>query len=98
MNIKPLHDRVLIKRIEQETKTKSGIIIPDTAQQDKPTEGEVIAVGSGIRDEKGNHIPMDVKPGDKVLFAKWGSNEIKVDGQEYLIMKQSDILAIVGNK
>lgn len=94
MNIRPLHDKVLVKRIEQETKTKSGIIIPDTAQ-DKPTEGEVVAIGSGVRDEAGKIIPLDVKVGDRILFAKWGGNEIKVEGQEYLIMKESDILAVV---
>lgn len=94
MNVKPLHDRVLVKRTEQETKTKSGIIIPDTAQ-DKPTEGEVVAVGNGSRDSSGKITPLDVKVGDKILFAKWGGNEIKVDGEEYLIMKESDILAIV---
>lgn len=98
MNIRPLHDRVLVKRIEQETKTKSGIIIPDTAQQDKPTEGEIMAIGSGSRDESGKVIPLDVKVGDRILFAKWGGSEIKVEGQEYLIMKESDILAIVGKK
>lgn len=94
MKIKPLHDRVLVKRIAQESKTKSGIIIPDTAQ-DKPTEGEVVAVGSGARDESGKIIALDVKVGDIILFAKWGGNEIKFEGQEYLIMKESDILAIV---
>jgi len=98
MNIRPLHDRVLVKRIEQETKTKSGIIIPDTAQQDKPTEGEIIAVGSGARDDTGKIIPLDVKVGDRILFAKWGGSEIKVEGQEYLIMKESDILAVVDKK
>jgi chaperonin GroES len=94
MKIKPLHDRVLVKRNAQETKTKSGIIIPDTAQ-DKPMEGEVVAVGSGARDESGKIIPLDVKVGDTILFAKWGGNEIKFEDQEYLIMKESDILAIV---
>ncbi len=98
MNIRPLHDRVLVKRVEQETKTKSGIIIPDTAQQDKPTEGEVMAVGPGARDESGKIIQLDVKVGDRILFAKWGGSEIKVEGQEYLIMKESDILAVVGKK
>ncbi|MCE2993926.1 MAG: co-chaperone GroES [Alphaproteobacteria bacterium] len=94
MNIKPLHDRVLVKRVEQEQKTSSGIIIPDNAQE-KPMEGIVVAAGSGTRDEAGKVHPLEVKQGDKVLFAKWGGTEIKLDGQEYLIMKESDILAIV---
>lgn len=98
MKIIPLHDRILVKRIEQETKTKSGIIIPDTAQNEKPTEGEVIAVGTGTRDQNGKLIPLDVKVGDVILFAKWGGNEIKVDGEEYLIIKESDVLAIVNRK
>lgn len=94
MNIKPLHDRVLVKRVEQEQKTTSGIIIPDSAQE-KPMEGEIVAVGSGMRDESGKVYPLEVKKGDKVLFAKWGGTEVKLEGQEYLIMKESDILAIV---
>ncbi len=98
MKIIPLQDRILVKRIEQETKTKSGIIIPDTAQNEKPTEGEVIAVGAGTRDQNGKLIPLDVKVGDVILFAKWGGNEIKVDGEEYLIIKESDVLAIVNRK
>ncbi|NDF12471.1 MAG: co-chaperone GroES [Proteobacteria bacterium] len=97
MQIRPLHDRVLVKRIEEETKTSGGIIIPDTAKE-KPTRGEIIAVGSGARDENGKLIPLDVKAGDIVLFAKWGGTEVKVDGQELIIMKESDILAIVENK
>lgn len=94
MNIRPLHDRVLVKRVEQEQKTASGIIIPDNAQE-KPMEGEVVAVGSGSRDENGKVYPLEVKKGDRILFAKWGGTEVKVGGQEYLIMKESDILAIV---
>lgn len=93
MNFKPLHDRVLVKRIEQETKTSSGIIIPDSAQE-KPMEGEVIAVGSGIRDDKGQLIALDVKPGDRIVFGKWSGTEIKINGEEMLIMKESDIFGI----
>lgn len=94
MNIRPLHDRVLVKRVEQEQKTSSGIIIPDTAQE-KPMEGLVAAVGSGARDETGKLQPLEVKKGDRVLFAKWGGTEVKLGGEEFLIMKESDILAIV---
>lgn len=97
MNIRPLHDKVLVKRIEQEQKSAGGIIIPDSAKE-KPVEGEVIAVGNGARDESGKVQPLDVKVGDKVLFAKWGGTEVKVAGQEYLIMKESDILAVVDSK
>ncbi len=93
MNFKPLHDRVLIERIEQEEKTKGGIIIPDTAKE-KPMEGVVIAAGDGAKDEKGNLAPMCVKKGDKILFAKWGGTEIKLDGKDYLILKETDILGI----
>ncbi|MDJ1257547.1 MAG: co-chaperone GroES [Candidatus Midichloria sp.] len=92
--IRPLHDRILVERGEQETKTASGIIIPDTAQE-KPMQGNVIAVGNGRRDDTGKLHQLDVKVGDKILFAKWGGTEIKIDGKEYLIMKESDILAIV---
>ncbi len=95
MKIRPLHDRVLVERVEQEQKSAGGIIIPDTAKE-KPMEGKVIAVGSGNRDENGKVQPLDVKKGDKILFAKWGGTEIKLDGKEYLIMKESDILAVVG--
>ncbi len=95
MKIRPLHDRVLVERVEQEQKSAGGIIIPDTAKE-KPMEGKVIAVGSGTRDENGKIQPLDVKKGDKILFAKWGGTEIKLDGKEYLIMKESDILAVVG--
>lgn len=94
MKIKPLHDRVLVRRLEEETKTAGGIIIPDSAKE-KPTQGEVVAVGKGARDEAGKLVPLDVKEGDVVLFAKWGGTEIKVDGEELLIMKESDILGIV---
>lgn len=97
MNIKPLHDRVLVERIEAETKTKGGIIIPDTAQE-KPIEGVVAAVGEGNRDDSGKRIHPDVKAGDRILFTKWGGTEIKIDGKELLIMKESDILAIVSKK
>ena len=92
--VRPLHDRILVERVEQETKTASGIIIPDTAQE-KPMQGNVIAVGNGRRDDSGKINALDVKVGDRVLFAKWGGTEIKIDGKEYLIMKESDVLAIV---
>lgn len=94
MSVKPLHDRVLIERLEAESKTAGGIIIPDTAKE-KPAEGKVIAVGAGARDEDGDRIPMDVKVGDKILFAKWGGTEVKVDGKDLIILKESDILAII---
>jgi chaperonin GroES len=92
---RPLHDRVVVKRIDAEQKTAGGIIIPDTAQE-KPQQGEVIAVGPGARDEAGKLVPLDVKAGDKVLFGKWSGTEVKIDGQDLLIMKESDILGIVG--
>ncbi|WP_298421542.1 co-chaperone GroES [Rhodoblastus sp.] len=95
MAFRPLHDRVVLRRLEGEEKTKGGIIIPDTAKE-KPQEGEVVAVGPGARDEVGNLIPLDVKAGDRVLFGKWSGTEVKIDGQELLIMKESDILGIVG--
>ena len=94
MGFRPLHDRVLVRRVESEMKTAGGIIIPDTAQE-KPSEGEVIATGSGIKAEDGKLTALDVKAGDKVLFGKWSGTEIKVDGEELLIMKESDILGIV---
>jgi chaperonin GroES len=94
MKIKPLHDRVLVKRIEEEQKTKGGIIIPDTAKE-KPQMGEVIAAGGGKKTEDGKIIPMDVKKGDKVLFSKYAGNEIKVEGVEMLIMREEDILGII---
>lgn len=94
MTIKPLHDRVLIERIEAESKTAGGIIIPDTAQE-KPDEGKVVAVGEGLRDDNGKRIALDVKVGDKVLFAKWGGTEVKFSGKEFTILKESDILAVI---
>lgn len=94
MNFRPLHDRVLVKRVEAQEKTKSGIIIPDTAQE-KPQEGEVMAVGNGTRQENGGTVPLDVKAGDRILFGKWSGTEIKIDGQDYLIMKESDIMGII---
>ena len=95
MKFRPLHDRVVIKRVEEDTKTKGGIIIPDTAQE-KPMQGEVIAVGAGARDDSGKIVALDVKTGDRVLFGKWSGTEVKIDGTEYLIMKESDIMGIVG--
>ena len=95
--IRPLHDRILVKRVEQEQKTASGIYIPDNAQE-KPMEGMIVAVGKGRRDENGKLHELDVKVGDKVLFAKWGGTEVKLGGVEYLIMKESDVLAIVDSK
>ncbi len=95
MTFKPLHDRVLVRRVESDNKTKGGIIIPDTAKE-KPQEGEVIAVGAGARDESGKLIALDVKPGDRVLFGKWSGTEVRLDGEDLLIMKESDILGIVG--
>lgn len=95
VKFRPLKDRVLIQRVEQEQRSAGGIIIPDTAKE-KPVEGIVVAVGEGSRDNNGNIIGMEVKVGDRVLFAKWGGNEVKVDGVEYTIMKESDILGIIG--
>ena len=92
---RPLHDRVVVKRIDAEEKTKGGIIIPDSAQE-KPSEGEVIAVGPGGRDDAGKLIPIDIKVGDRVLFGKWSGTEVKLDGEDLIIMKESDILGIVG--
>src|SRR5579884_2445460 len=92
MKFRPLHDRVLIRRIEQEEKTAGGIIIPDTAKE-KPMEGEVIAVGPGARDESGRIQPLDVKPGDRVVFGKWSGTEVKIDNEEFVVMKESDIMA-----
>jgi chaperonin GroES len=97
IKFKPLHDRVLVRRIESAERTAGGIIIPDTAKE-KPAEGEVIAVGSGNRDESGKLVPLDVKKGDRVLFAKWGGTEVKINGEELLIMKESDILGIVDDE
>lgn len=94
MKFRPLHDRVLIKRIEKDSKTAGGIIIPDTAKE-KPMEGEVLACGTGIRDESGNVVPLDVKKGDRVLFTKWAGTEVTIDGEELLVMKESDIVGVV---
>ena len=94
-NFRPLHDRVVVRRLNSEEKTVGGIIIPDTAKE-KPQEGEVIAVGPGARSEQGQIVPLDVKKGDKVLFGKWSGTEVKLNGEELLIMKESDIMGIVG--
>ena len=94
MNLKPLHDRVLVERVSSEDKTKGGIIIPDTAQE-KPMEGKVISVGGGARNENGQVVALDVKKGDKILFGKWSGTEVKIDGKELLIMKESDIMGII---
>ncbi len=94
MKFRPLHDRVVVRRVEEEHKTASGIIIPDTAAE-KPQQGEVLAVGSGVRNEAGQIQPLDVKEGDKVLFGKWSGTEVKIDGEELLIMKESDIMGIM---
>ena len=95
MSFRPLHDRVLVRRVKEEEKTKGGIIIPDTAKE-KPQEGKVIAVGTGTRSEDGKVTPLDVKAGDRILFGKWSGTEVKIDGEDLLIMKESDILGIVG--
>src|SRR5271157_389739 len=94
MKFRPLHDRIVIRRIEGEEKTKGGIIIPDTAKE-KPQEGEVIAVGPGARDESGKLVPLDVKAGDRVLFGKWSGTEVKIDGEDLLIMKESDVMGVI---
>jgi len=94
MKVRPLHDRLIVKRLEEEEKTKGGIIIPDTAKE-KPIEGQVIAVGKGKIKEDGTQIPMEVKKGDRILFAKYAGTEIKIDGEEHLIMKEDDVLAII---
>jgi len=94
MKFRPLHDRVVVRRLEAEEKTAGGIIIPDTAKE-KPMEGEVIAVGPGARDEAGKLVPLDVKDGDRILFGKWSGTEVKLDGEELLIMKESDIMGII---
>jgi chaperonin GroES len=94
MGFRPLHDRVLVRRVEAEEKTKGGIIIPDTAKE-KPQEGEVVAVGPGGRDEAGKLIPIDLKAGDRVLFGKWSGTEVKIDGEELLIMKESDVMGVL---
>ena len=94
MKFRPLHDRVVLRRLEGEEKTKAGIIIPDTAKE-KPQEGEVVAVGPGARDEAGKLIPIDLKAGDRVLFGKWSGTEVKIDGEELLIMKESDVMGVL---
>ena len=96
MQFRPLHDRVVVRRLEAEEKTAGGIIIPDTAKE-KPMEGEIIAAGPGSRDETGKLVPLDVKAGDRVLFGKWSGSEVRLDGEELLIMKESDIMGIVDN-
>ncbi len=97
MTFRPLHDRVLVRRVEEDEKTSGGIIIPDTAKE-KPMQGEVIAVGPGARDESGKLVPLEVKKGDRVLFGKWSGTEVKIDGRDLLIRKESDILGIVEGK
>lgn len=94
MKFRPLHDRVVVRRLESESKTAGGIIIPDTAKE-KPMEGEVVAVGPGARDEQGKLVALDVKPGDHILFGKWSGTEVKIDGEELLIMKESDIMGVM---
>ena len=93
-SFRPLHDRVVVRRVKEEEKSKGGIIIPDTAQE-KPQEGEVIAVGPGARDEDGEYIAMDVKVGERILFGKWSGTEVKIDGEDLLIMKESDIMGVI---
>ncbi len=95
MKFRPLHDRVLVSRIEEDSKTAGGIIIPDTAKE-KPQEGEVISVGPGTKDDSGKLIPLDVKKGDRILFGKWSGTEVKLDGKELIIMKESDIMGVLG--
>jgi chaperonin GroES len=94
MKFRPLHDRVLVRRVESEEKTRGGIIIPDTAKE-KPQEGEVVAVGPGARDESGKLVPLDVKAGDRILFGKWSGTEIKVDNEDLLVMKESDVMGVL---
>jgi chaperonin GroES len=97
MKFRPLHDRVVVRRVDEDEKTSGGIIIPDTAKE-KPMQGEVIAVGPGARDEAGKVVPLDVKAGDRVLFGKWSGTEVKIDGEELLIMKESDIMGVIEGK
>jgi chaperonin GroES len=97
MNFRPLHDRVVVRRLEAEEKTAGGIIIPDTAKE-KPMEGEIVAVGPGARDETGKLVPLDVKSGDRILFGKWSGTEVKLDGEDLLIMNESDIMGIIEGK
>ena len=92
---RPLHDRVVVRRVESEAKTKGGIIIPDTAKE-KPQEGEIVAVGSGARDDSGKVVPLDVKAGDRILFGKWSGTEVKLEGEDLIIMKESDVLGVLG--
>ena len=94
MKFRPLHDRVLVRRVEADAKTAGGIIIPDSAQE-KPSEGKVVAVGPGLKDENGKSTPLDVKKGDKILFGKWSGSEVKIDGEDLLIMKESDVLGVI---
>ncbi len=94
MKFRPLHDRVVVRRLNAEEKTKAGIIIPDTAQE-KPMEGEVIAIGPGVRNEEGQLVALDVKPGDRILFGKWSGSEVKLEGEELVIMKESDIMGVI---
>ncbi|WQO70564.1 co-chaperone GroES (plasmid) [Sinorhizobium medicae] len=94
-NFRPLHDRVVVRRVESEEKTEGGIIIPDTAKE-KPQEGEIVAVGSGARDESGKVVPLDVKAGDRILFGKWSGTEVKINGEDLLIMKEADIMGVIG--
>ena len=97
MKFRPLHDRVVVRRVESEAKTAGGIIIPDTAKE-KPQEGEIIAAGPGARDEAGKLVPLDVKAGDRILFGKWSGTEVKIDGEDLLIMKESDVMGIIEGK
>ncbi len=97
MKFRPLHDRVVVRRIQSDAKTAGGIIIPDTAKE-KPQEGEIIAVGPGARDEAGKLVPLDVKVGDRILFGKWSGTEVKIDGEELLIMKESDVMGVIEGK
>ncbi|AAK65054.1 co-chaperone GroES [Sinorhizobium meliloti] len=94
-DFRPLHDRVVVRRVESEEKTKGGVIIPDTAKE-KPQEGEIVAVGSGARDESGKVVPLDVKAGDRILFGKWSGTEVKINGEDLLIMKEADIMGVIG--
>ena len=95
LKFRPLHDRVVVRRVEADTKTAGGIIIPDSAQE-KPAEGEIVSVGNGARDEAGKLVPLDVKAGDRILFGKWSGTEVKINGEDLLIMKESDIMGIIG--
>ena len=94
MKFRPLHDRVVVRRLDAEEKTKGGIIIPDTVKE-KPQEGEIVAIGPGARDEKGKLVPLDLKKGDRILFGKWSGTEIKIEGEELLIMKESDVMGVI---